>query len=408
MPPGLQSYDCSGCGDCCRGRFAVVISQTDRERIVAQGWSDEELGLAGKALLTPSHEGFQLAHRADGACVFLSEDNRCRIHARYGEAAKPLACRLYPFSFVPLGNEARVDVRFDCPATAANRGRPITAHRPELLELVKQAVPEQASALPVPPLYDDVQLTWTQLCRITATFERVLLDVSLDLTRRIMACVNLVDILRHPRTAQAGRKLDDFLDGAAAEVQEAAVHETMRRIAPSGPQRMAFRQLLGVYGRMDQVGQKAQVGRRLNVSLRMLAGKGRVPPIREGFPPVAFAAIENARGIPVGGAAQALERYLHVHLVSMGFFGRSFYQRSYLDGMNALLLTYPLVCWLARAFAVSDGLPEPDAACVERALMLVDHQHGITPLLDIPSERFRARFLSERSVLRSLTLWYGS
>lgn len=409
MQPGLQNYDCSGCGDCCRGRFAIGISQADRDRIVGQGWTDEELGLGGKPLFTPKGDGFQLAHRADGACIFLQENNLCRIHARHGEPAKPLSCRLYPFTFVPLGNQVRVDVRFDCPSTATNRGRPINTHRPELLELVKTAVPKQASALPPPPLYDDVQLTWGQLSRITETYEQVLLDVSIDLTRRITACINLTHLLRHPRMAALdGRKLDDFLDAAAAEVQETALDDPLERTSPSRAERLFFRQLIGLYGRLDQVGGKAHLGRRLGVSLGMLIGKGTVPPIRDGFPKVAFADIETARGVLRGGGAQAMERYLHVHLAGMGFFGPSFYNRSYLDGISALWLTYPLVCWYARAFAISEGRAEPDTACVERALMVVDHQHGITPLLDIASERFRTRALSEPATLRSLVLWYGS
>ena len=32
---------------------------------------------------------YRLNHRADGACVFLGPDNRCRIHEKHGPAAKP-------------------------------------------------------------------------------------------------------------------------------------------------------------------------------------------------------------------------------------------------------------------------------------------------------------------------------
>ena len=409
MQPGLQNYDCSGCGDCCRGRFAIIITQADRDRIAAQGWSDEELGLGGKPLFTPKGEDFQLAHRPDGSCVFLQENNRCAIHAKHGEAAKPLSCRLYPFTFVPLGSQVRVDVRFDCPATATNRGRPIATHRPELLELAKKAVPKQAATAPVPPLYDSVTLTRAQLSRITEAFEQVLLDVSIDITRRVTVCVHLTHILRDPRVAALdGRKLGDFLDTATSEVQQATLDDPLERTSPSGPERVFLRQLIGLYGRIDQVGGKARLGQRLGVTLRMLRGKGLVPQIRHGFPQVAFRDIEDARGIPRDGAAQALERYLHVHLASMGFFGPSFYRRSYLDGLNALLLTYPLTCWYARAFALGEGRPALDAASVERALMIVDHQHGITPLLDIPSERFRTKTLCEHTTLRSLVIWYGS
>jgi hypothetical protein len=139
----------------------------------------------------------------------------------------------------------------------------------------------------------------------------------------------------------------------------------------------------------------------------MLVGRGLLPPLHAELPAVPFAEIEQSHWSPTGDAAATLERYLHFRLVSMGFFGRSFYGRSYLDGMNALLLTYPLVCWLARAYALGRGLAAPDAACVAQAVRTVDHQHGITPLLDLPSERIRANFLCDRSHLRALTIWYG-
>jgi lysine-N-methylase len=433
MQPGFQQYDCTGCGECCRGRFAIVINKDDRDRIVDQHWSDEDLGLAGKPLFTPHGDDFQLAHHADSSCAFLQEDGRCRIHAVHGEAAKPLACRMFPFQFVPLGNQVRVDVRFNCAATSANLGRPITEHRADLLELLKTAVPaERAADMPVPPLHGSVQLTWEQLSRITKTFERVLLDVSLNITVRLTACVDLVELLREaPPEAFNGKALSEYLDEAAYIVTENALGDPLvadtraptptaslkgresggsqaGKVAPSNTHLAAFRQVLAIYGCVDKVGVKARLWQRLTLQLRMLAGKGNVPTLQEGFPKVRFAGIENGRGIPSGDTALALERYLHVHLMAMGFFGPSFYNRSYLDGMSSLLFTYPLICWFARAYAASDGLPEINRSCVERALMIVDHQHGIASALDSPSERYRTNFLCERAVLRSLIIWYGS
>jgi lysine-N-methylase len=408
MQPNHQSYDCTGCGDCCRGRFAILITEADKDRIDKQSWTDEELNLGGKPLFTRRGNEYQIAHRADGSCIFLQDDGLCRIHAKYGEPAKPLACRLYPFRFIPLGDQIRVDVRFDCPATASNNGRPISAHRGDLQKLVKDAVPDKAADQPIPPLHGRVQAGWGQLCRVTEAVERVLLDISLDLTRRVAACVNLVDLLRQVDFSKLEpHQLGDFLDEAAGHVQEGAVSDTLDRVAPHGNESAAFRQLLGVYARIDQIGDRAKPLERLTTSMRMLSGKGTVPAFRPDLPKVSFADIEGSRGIPSGDAALAVERYLHTHLSSMSFFGPSFYSRAYLDGLSALLLTYPLTCWFARAYA-GPSKSTPDRDCFERALMIVDHQHGITPILDIPTERFRTNLLTDRSTLRSLVVWYGS
>jgi hypothetical protein len=97
-----------------------------------------------------------------------------------------------------------------------------------------------------------------------------------------------------------------------------------------------------------------------------------------------------------------------MHLTSMGFFGPAFYGRSYLDGLNALLLTYPIVCWFARAIAASEGARTLTKESVERAMMIVDHQHGTTPLLNSGSVRALTVFLCDRAILRSLAIWYGT
>ena len=59
-----------------------------------------------------------LNHRADGGCVFLGADNLCRIHGKFGSAAKPLACRIYPFLLVPAGDHWNLGLRLACPSAA--------------------------------------------------------------------------------------------------------------------------------------------------------------------------------------------------------------------------------------------------------------------------------------------------
>ena len=46
-----------------------------------------------------AHGHFRIRKRADGACGFLSANDRCRIHEELGGEAKPLACRVFPFRF---------------------------------------------------------------------------------------------------------------------------------------------------------------------------------------------------------------------------------------------------------------------------------------------------------------------
>lgn len=60
--------------------------------------------------------------RADGACGFLSAENRCRLHEELGAASKPLTCRMFPFKFHPVSASVVVTASFGCPTIVANRG----------------------------------------------------------------------------------------------------------------------------------------------------------------------------------------------------------------------------------------------------------------------------------------------
>ncbi len=83
-----------------------------------------------------------------------------------------------------------------------------------------------------------------------------------------------------------------------------------------------------------------------------------------------FSALEEPLGIPPDEVVEPLARYLRFRLECMGFFGAGYFGYSYLDGLNVLLLTYPLTFWFARAYAAGNGLPAPDRACIERGIQL--------------------------------------
>ncbi|HEV8058472.1 MAG TPA: YkgJ family cysteine cluster protein, partial [Gemmataceae bacterium] len=132
--PVFQNWDCHVCGSCCK-EYVVAITPEERARIEAQSWEGDEV-VGGRPLFRKIGRFWSrqdtLNHREDGSCVFLSEAGRCRIHERFGYAAKPLPCRLFPFALVPVGDHWRVSLRFACPSTAANKGRNITLHADSL------------------------------------------------------------------------------------------------------------------------------------------------------------------------------------------------------------------------------------------------------------------------------------
>ena len=136
-----QRFTCSQCGRCCR-RWDVLVTEAERDsyvrRNVARWFRETDDGAEG-IHLRPSGFGGQAAHdpfeavagwrgfyriraRPDGACGFLSEQNRCRLHEEMGAAAKPLTCRMFPFTFHPAQASVVVTASFGCPTIVENRG----------------------------------------------------------------------------------------------------------------------------------------------------------------------------------------------------------------------------------------------------------------------------------------------
>ncbi len=193
--PVAQNWDCGGCSACCR-QYRVSVSAEERKRIEGQGW-EADPDLAGVPYFVREGTrrrpgGYRLNHRADGACVFLGADNRCKIHARHGSAAKPFACRVYPFSLVPAGDHWRLGLRFACPSAAADVGRPLADYLPEVREYAATLEAEQPGTADAPPtpLQPGQTVPWADVLRFTAAASGMLADdgspVELRL-RRVLA-----------------------------------------------------------------------------------------------------------------------------------------------------------------------------------------------------------------------------
>src|SRR5260221_1826502 len=135
-----QRFTCAQCGRCCRRGWDIALTAGEVEgyrKAGAAAWYTEtdtaaetetETGTVDPFEPLSGHAGhFRIRKRADGACGFLSAENRCRIHAQLGGARKPLPCRLFPFRFHPIEGKAVVSASFCCPTVVASEGEPVTA-----------------------------------------------------------------------------------------------------------------------------------------------------------------------------------------------------------------------------------------------------------------------------------------
>jgi lysine-N-methylase len=117
---------------------------------------------------------------------------------------------------------------------------------------------------------------------------------------------------------------------------------------------------------------------------------------------VKFADIEKDFGALSPAAEALLTRYFRVKVQSLHFCGKAFFDRPLIEGFRNLVLLYPIILWLARWLAVSDGRAALTEADVLRAISMVDHHYSYTPYL-----AWRTRLLQQRGDIVKLCAWYA-
>lgn len=410
--PVLQNWDCQGCTECCRD-YRVHVTDEERRRIDAQGWqADNEL--TGVPIFVRDgpwwNAQLRLNQRPDGRCIFLSEQGRCRIHEKFGSAAKPLACRLYPFVLVPAGDHWRVSLRYSCPAAAANEGRSLGEHQPDLntyaAVLQKQLGGDGSPNLP-PPLQGRQRVAWPDLLLFVKALLALLQDSSERMERRWRKCLGLANLCRQARFDQIqGSRLAEFLNLVGASLQAEVPADPATVPPPTRVGRMLFRQLLALYARQDRgphrgVAAKGRLAL-LDAAWRFARGRGPVPQVHGLLPATTFERLEEPAGPLPDDAESILERYYRVKVSSLQFCGPNNFGLPFWDGLESLALTLPAILWLSRAFTDLSR-----AKAVNQAVRIVDNNFGFNPLLGGRRQHFGLNILARRAETTKLIAWYG-
>ena len=407
--PTVQNWDCRSCSDCCR-TYSVPVTDSERLTIAKQNWSAEP-GFEKIETVVKGSGGYTLAHTAEGACVFLGDDKLCRIHAKFGEPAKPKACRIYPFLLVPVGGQWRVGIRFACPTVTANLGRNLAQHTgaiDEYARLMEADAAEPLDRLPTPPLRAGLTLPWDELLRFNAAFLELLNEPAYSLERRLRQIAALADVCKKASFDEVrGQRLTEFLDVMAATlVEEVPIRAMVPK--PSWAGRMLFRQLAAIYCRKDNGPDTGIASRsrwvRIRSAWRFARGSGSIPRLHAKIPDVAFADTEEPAGPILPETEALLLRYYQVKLESLQFCGPTNYHRGYWEGLDALLMTFPVVLWLTRVFS-KGSLDRANAA--KLALRLVDDSFGFNKLLDAGRQPWAMRTLGDRGEVAKLIARYA-
>jgi len=413
--PTIQNWSCHNCSGCCR-QHLIEVSDEERRRILDQHWEqDTELADQSPVLVKLNHlpgsRRYRLAHQADGACIFLDENGLCRIHAKFGEEAKPLACRIYPYAFHPAGRNLAVSLRFSCPSVVSNRGGAVRDQTDEIKKLARDAVPAGVSRLPAPEITPGEQLDWPDFLRLRDALDAELADneaVNVKL-RRALFWINLIEQATFSKVR--GDRLDDFLD----LLRQTAGTETLREINPSAQPsrsgRMQFRMLTAQYARKDTFADQQSSWRGrwklLRAAVRFARGTGTVPPLQDLFQEVPFAELEHPFGGLPAQAEEIFTRYLRVKIQGLHFCGRAYYGVPLVEGFRSLVLVYPCVMWLSRWLALGRGRSVLQTDDVADALAIADHHHGYSPAFGRRDFRRRVRSLARLGDIEKLCVWYS-
>jgi len=404
--PPIQNWSCHGCTDCCRDQLIIKLSPEEKQRIEKQGWTRAD-GVEPAAIIVGEGSYYRLGHQSDGACVFLDALGRCRIHAKFGEEAKPLACRLYPLVIHPAGKKLVAGLRFSCPSAVTNRGKPLAEQGTEIQKLASLVVPEDYQEMPPPPVLSAPDGEWPDFLRFVKWLDMSLAVPEVPLTLKLLRTLHWL------KSVEKGC-LDQITGPGADEILEALVQGATKKIPvlpetppkPSRFGRLIFRLLLLEYARTVTVKDQRASGRHrwkmLRAAFQFARATGRTPALRDGLGQVEFATIER-HFEPLTPAAEAiLTRFFRVKIQSLHFCGRAFYDTSLIEGFRNLALLYPVILWLGRWLAVSEQRSSLSEADVARAVTMVDYHHGYSPYLG-----GRVRLLNQRDDIARLCGWYG-
>lgn len=425
--PTLQNWACHNCGGCCREHL-IAVTPEERSRIEAQGWTESDGIPANRPLFVPHGSGSRINHQVDGACVFLDPTGLCRIHSRFGEAAKPLACRLYPYAIHPSGHLITTSLRFSCPSVVQNLGPSVASQRAPVESLAAEVVPTSYRNSPTPPLRKDFAFDWPRMTRLLAWIERCLSEPSVSFPLRLQRLLTWLGLLGNAEPEALSEEhfgdLVKLLYEAAARALPAA------EVKPRKPSRLArlmLRQLIAQLLRHDTA---AQLDRGLtsrlalfSQGLRFSFGLGRVPEVsdpesvRVAFVERAGATIEKSPRIRFAVAECPLQqwdsawdelfvRYFHVKLQGLHFCGPAFYDYPILTGLQSLAMMLPAVMWTARIRAARERRSTVQLRDLEAALAVLDHNFGYSPVLGLQSSRRRIEQLAAMDQLALLVGWY--
>jgi len=310
-------------------------------------------------------------------------------------------------------------LRFACPSSVEDKGRPLAEHLSEAREyaaVLEQESGTAAITMPPPPLQSSQQVTWGDLGRIITAISEMFAEEDETIERRWRKVLFVVSTLRQakfdgggdPQKAITGGRLNELLH-LLTEASEDEVPDSPDDVPePGWVGRMVFRPVAALYARKDtgpdRGSAQSSAFARLFSAMQFARGKGFIPRTHVAIPLTTFEAAEKPFGELSERAESLLARWARVKIESGQFCGPTNFGMHVWDGLESLSVAFAAAMWLTRVLA-SDGRPLDDA--VMTAVRIVDDNFGFNPLLGRGRQRFALNLLGKRGELPKLIAWYG-
>ncbi len=402
-----QRYSCHSCAGCCRD-FTVQLRTEDIARLNEQKWEQR----LGQSPIVEFRGRKWLRQRADGACVFLESDGRCRIHAEFGLEAKPLACQMFPFVLVPGEKGIQVGLSYACPSMINNRGADIASHTEDVRRMAR-LLPElhQGKTRPV-MLTSRLAASREEEDAVARAFERLFGRVDLPMANRLDGAAWLTSMLRQA-------KLDNVRDSRLRDLLDLLVETFEEEIDAAGPQDPSPRRMKVLrqiaFAHVEDVKIGSARGRGIGgLAIRQFwrhhaygRGRGVVPPIAQTWPTdLRFDMADRAGPATAEDDVRAIDalllRYLRSRILAGRAWGPGYYDLPIITGLEALWMMIAATGWLARLHAGAHGRTSLTMPDVEAALLRTDRAAGRAPWLGSRGEQLRLAWLAETGGIRSL------
>jgi hypothetical protein len=374
-----------------------MLRPGEEERLRELDWRgrEEDLETADTVATTVLSDGRQvrrLARRDDGACVYLGADQLCRIQEHFGSAAKPIACRLYPFGFSPIAGRVAVDCAFSCRSISEGGGAPVAERVPEWTAMLAEAAPVENR---------EHRLTSRRVLsgELLWEVERYLLgflgDQSLPLFDRVRCCLqfNRLATTGDPATPSAAMLRHSIARGLPLQIARIPRGGGMDRT-----QRVIFYHWLFLAlnplpvnaDLLSGPGRQHEEDRRRAAAKRFATRQG-VPLVDNRELAVTWKQIDEVDATLLAAhTSPLLERYLAAKIVGQRFLLEGGKELPFIEAVTVFLLNYPMAIWTSRALAADRGAGAVTELDLRRALALLDRTLGQASIATLPEKAVKA------------------